>query len=140
MIGLLDLGASGPTDRFIDVFRGDLKKRGLEDGRDLQLLVVRAAGGENSLSAAAHELVARKPDVVIVFGDPATRAMQQATTSIPIVAMTDDMVGSGLVGGLARPGGNTTGLSILANELDVKRLALLHEAVPPGRADRRSRR
>jgi putative tryptophan/tyrosine transport system substrate-binding protein len=130
VIGLLDLGAGGPTDHFLDVFRGDLKKRGLEDGRDLQFLGVQAAGGENGLSAAAHELVDRKPDVVIVFGDPATRVMQQATTLIPIVAMTDDMVGSGLVGGLARPGGNTTGLSILASELDVKRLELLHEAVP----------
>ncbi len=130
VIGLLDLGAGSPTDRFLDVFRGDLKKRGLEDGRDLQLLVVQAAGGENGLTAAAHELVDRKPDVAIVFGDPAIRAMQQATTSIPIVAMTDDMVGSGLVGGLARPRGNITGLSILASELDVKRLELLHEAVP----------
>lgn len=127
VIGLLDVG---PTEFFLTFFRHDLKERGVEEGRDLRLLIVPAAGGGDRLAAAARALVARKPDVVIVFGDPATRAVQQATKSIPIVAMTDDMVGSGLVASLARPGGNTTGLSILTRELDVKRLELLHEAVP----------
>jgi putative ABC transport system substrate-binding protein len=130
VIGLLHLRRWSPTDSFLTVFRGDLKKRGLEEGRDLRLLIVQAAGGNDRFAAAARELVAANPDVVVVFGDPATRAVQRATNSIPIVAMTDDMVGSGLVASLARPGGNTTGLSILASELDVKRLELLHTAVP----------
>ena len=123
-IGLLRLLPLGPTERFLAVVGGDLKARGL------RLLVVDASGGSDRLPAAARELVAQKPDVVITFGDPSTKAMQQTTTSIPIVAMADDMVRSGLVASLARPGGNTTGLSILASELDVKRLELLHEAVP----------
>src|SRR2546429_551251 len=72
VIGLLNLGAGGPTDGFLDVLRRDLKKRGLEDGRDLQILVLQASGSEDTLFAAAQELVARKPAVVIVFGDPAT--------------------------------------------------------------------
>jgi putative ABC transport system substrate-binding protein len=59
--------------------------------------------------------------------------VQQATKTIPIIAMTDDNVGSGLANSLARPGGNTTGVSILASELDAKRLEILHEYVPQAR-------
>lgn len=128
-IGLLRLAPGDPTDSFLDAFRGDLKSSGRVEGRDLRILIV-DVGGADRMGAAAGELVAQGPDVVIVFGDPATRAVQHATNSIPIVAMTDDMVGSRLVSSLAKPNGNTTGLSILASELDVKRLGLLHEAVP----------
>ena len=63
-------------------------------------------------------------------GDLAIRAAQQATKTIPIVGITDDMLGSGLVNSLARPNGNTTGVSILATELDGKRQEILIEAVP----------
>ena len=78
-------------------------------------------------------LVAQQADLIIPFGDPAIRAAQRATQTIPIVGMTDDMVGSRLAASLARPGGNTTGVSILASELDVKRLEILHEYVPQAR-------
>src|SRR5207247_8862638 len=78
-------------------------------------------------------LVAQSVDLIITFGDPAIRAAQHTTQAIPIVGMTDDMVGSGLAVSLARPGGNTTGVSILASELDVKRLEILHEFVPQAR-------
>src|SRR5256885_10461933 len=60
------------------------------------------------------ELVKANPDAIICAGDAAIQAAQAATTIIPIVASTDDMVGTGLVQSLARPGGNTTGVSILA--------------------------
>jgi putative tryptophan/tyrosine transport system substrate-binding protein len=60
----------------------------------------------------------------------AVRAVQQATKTIPIVGISDDMVGEGLVESLARPNGNTTGISILATELDGKRQEILIEAVP----------
>ena len=60
----------------------------------------------------------------------AIRAVQQATKTIPIVGIADDMVGAGLVNSLARPDGNTTGVSILATELDGKRQEILIEAVP----------
>jgi ABC transporter substrate binding protein len=78
----------------------------------------------------AAELVKAKVDVIYCAGDTATRAAQQATTTIPILAITDDMVGSGLVRSLAQPGGNTTGVSILGTELDGKRQDILIEAVP----------
>ena len=82
------------------------------------------------ISQYAAELVTAQPDVIYAGGGVAARAVQQATKSIPIVAITDDMVGEGLVESLARPNGNTTGISILATELDGKRQEILIEAVP----------
>jgi len=74
--------------------------------------------------------VARKVDSIVTFGPVGARAALQATTAIPIVAMTDDLAGGGLVKSMARPGGNLTGVSILATELDAKRLEILREAAP----------
>ena len=76
------------------------------------------------------ELVKANLDVILVNGSAAIRAAQQATKTIPILGITEDMVGSGLVNSMARPNGNTTGVSILATELDGKRQEILIEAVP----------
>jgi putative ABC transport system substrate-binding protein len=76
------------------------------------------------------DLVKAHVDVIYAAGDVATRAAQQVTTTIPILGVTEDMVGQGLVNSLSRPGGNTTGVSILATELDGKRQEILIEAVP----------
>ena len=78
----------------------------------------------------AADLVKAKVDVIVATGDTAIRAVQRATTTIPILGSTDDMVGSGLVNSMARPDGNTTGTSIFAAELDGKRQEILIEAVP----------
>lgn len=78
----------------------------------------------------AVELANAKVDLIMCGGDPAIRAAQRASARIPIVALTDDMVGSGLVRSLANPGGNTTGVSILATQLDGKRQEILMEMVP----------
>jgi putative ABC transport system substrate-binding protein len=82
------------------------------------------------LSKYAEELFATPADVIVAAGDPAIRVAQQATKTIPILANTDDMLGSGFVSSLARPGGNTTGVSLLSTELDGKRQDILIEAVP----------
>jgi len=82
------------------------------------------------ISQYAAELVIAQPDVIWAGGAVAVRAVQQATKSVPIVGVTDDMVGEGLVESFARPNGNTTGISILATELDGKRQDILIEAVP----------
>src|SRR5271166_1865625 len=79
-----------------------------------------------------------KSNVINATGDLAIRAAQQATTTIPILAFTDDMLESKFVSSLAKPGGNTTGVSIFATELDGKRLEILIEAVPGLRRPRRS--
>jgi putative ABC transport system substrate-binding protein len=78
----------------------------------------------------ALELTKASVDAIFCAGDIATRAAQQATTTIPILAVSDDMVGSGLVHSLVQPGGNTTGISILATELDGKRQDILMAAAP----------
>src|SRR5262249_51830730 len=79
----------------------------------------------------ATELVRLKVDVIIAAGSAAIRAAQQATSTIPIVMTTDtDAVAQGLVGSLARPGGNITGLAGPGVGLSGKRLALLKDAVP----------
>ena len=82
------------------------------------------------ISEFAAELVKSKVDVIYASGDAAIRAAQQATTTIPILGITDDMVEAGLVKSLARPDGNTTGTSVLSTELDGKRQEILIEAVP----------
>lgn len=78
----------------------------------------------------AAELVRAGVDVILAGGDPAVRAAQRATTTIPILALTDDMLGQGFVRSLAKPGGNTTGVTILASELDSKRQDILIQAIP----------
>jgi putative tryptophan/tyrosine transport system substrate-binding protein len=84
----------------------------------------------NLFSQHAAELVSARVDVIATAGEEATRAAQQATKTIPIVALADDLLGSGLVQSLARPEGNTTGVSLLAVDLDGKRQDLLIEALP----------
>ena len=71
--------------------------------------------------------------MIVTAGDAATRAAQQATRAIPIVAIADDLVDLGAIASLARPGGNVTGVSILATELDAKKLEMLKLIVPAGR-------
>src|SRR5262245_29433977 len=121
------------TDQFAEPFRRYMRAIGWEDGRNVRFLFVWAEGRNERMPALAEELVAQNVDLIITFGDPAIRAAQRATQAIPIVGMTDDMVGSGLVASMARPGSNTTGVSILSPELDVKRLEILHEFVPQAR-------
>jgi putative tryptophan/tyrosine transport system substrate-binding protein len=78
----------------------------------------------------AAELVSARVDVIATVGEEATRAAQQATKTIPIVGLIDDMFGSGYVQSMARPDGNTTGISFLSTDLNGKRQELLIEAVP----------
>jgi ABC-type uncharacterized transport system substrate-binding protein len=77
-----------------------------------------------------EELVRLPVDVLVVDGTIAIRPAQHATTTIPIVMVAADPVGAGLVASLARPGGNSTGLSMMIPDLSGKRLELLKKAVP----------
>jgi putative tryptophan/tyrosine transport system substrate-binding protein len=112
------------------VFLDELRHRGFIEGQNLTV-EWRAFGQHVDLIPQyAAELVRAQPNVIYVGGGPAIRAAQQATKTIPIIGVTDDMVAEGFVASLARPDGNTTGVSILANELDGKRQEILIEAVP----------
>jgi putative ABC transport system substrate-binding protein len=87
----------------------------------------------DQLAEHASAIVEAKVDVIFCGGDPPVRTAQQATKEIPILAVAEDMLGSRFVASLAKPGGNTTGVSILSSELDGKRQEILMEAVPRAR-------
>ncbi len=109
----------------------ELRRFGFIEGQNLTVNYWRAYGLRvELLSEFAADLIKTQVDVILAGGDAGIRAAQQATATIPILAFTDDMVGSGLVSSLAKPGGNTTGVSLLATELDGKRQEILMEAVP----------
>jgi putative ABC transport system substrate-binding protein len=109
----------------------ELRRRGFIEGQNV---IVRGFNlRSEQLPEFAIESVNEGVDAILCGGGPATRAAQAATRTVPIIAVTDDMVAEGLVRSLARPGGNTTGISILAPELDGKRQDILIEAVPGAR-------
>jgi putative tryptophan/tyrosine transport system substrate-binding protein len=127
-IGFLN-GGPRETALFTAFFE-ELRSLSFNDGQNLAVV----AGGfglrDEQFAEAAAALVKSAPDAIVSTGPAATRAAQAATRTIAILASSDDMVGDGLVPSLRRPGGNTTGVSLLARELDGKRLDLLIEAVP----------
>jgi putative tryptophan/tyrosine transport system substrate-binding protein len=133
VIGVIRNGSKPINDLFASRFGRGMQALGWEDGRNIRYIFMWADRRDDRFPALAADLVARPVDVIIVAGDPAIRAAQRATSTIPIVGMADDMVGSAFAASMARPGGNITGMSILAGELDAKRLALLHELVPQAR-------
>jgi putative ABC transport system substrate-binding protein len=104
---------------------------GYVEGRNISIESRSAEGKDDRLPALAADLVRSKVDVIVATSGAATRAVQQTTRTIPIVmSLVNDPVGSGLVASLARPGGNVTGLTIMAPDLMAKRLELLKEVVP----------
>src|SRR5829696_3426751 len=117
----------------MSVLPAALKAMGWEEGQKVRVVHRWAEDEGERLPTLARELVAERPDVLVTTGDPATKALQAATSTLPIITMSDDVIGGGLAASMARPGGNTTGVSILATELDGKRLEILHECVPQRR-------
>jgi len=129
-IGYLAPSSATDTAR-IDAFRRGLRELGYEEGKNIVIEHRYADGHRDRLPALAAELVRLKVDVIVTTGPTVTRAVKEATVTIPIVMTSDnDPVGNGFVASLARPGGNVTGLSNLARELSGKRLELLKEIVP----------
>ena len=111
-------------------FFDELRRRGFIEGQNLTV-EYRAYGQHVDLIPQyAVELVKARVDVIAAVGDETVRAVQQATKTIPIIALTDDLFASGFVNSLGRPDGNTTGVSILVREGDGKRQDILIEAVP----------
>jgi len=128
-LGVLQPGA--PPSPLVEAMRGRLRELGYTEGRDIVLDYKWAEGKLDRLPQLATELASLKPDVIAAFSTPAAIAAQRATTTIPIVfSGVGDPLGTGLVSSLAHPGGNVTGLSLLATELAGKRLEILQEIVP----------
>jgi putative ABC transport system substrate-binding protein len=127
------LGNSSPSlePDLIKSFREGLQGFGHVEGQDIVIEYVWAQGRYDQLPALAAELVRHKVDVILTSGTPGALAAKQTTQIIPIVmAVVGDAVATRLVPSLARPGGNVTGLSTLASDLEGKRLELLKEIVP----------
>jgi putative tryptophan/tyrosine transport system substrate-binding protein len=129
------LGILTLTERAMEETRqitlAELANRGFIEGRNL--IVEPYIGGPDQLSIGAQVLVAGKPDVIYAIGTAAVKAVKDATSSIPIVMFGDDPIAQGFAESLARPGGNITGVTLWATELNAKRLQLLHQAVPAAR-------
>ena len=133
VVGVIRINPRNTNETFVEPFRRDMSALGWKENENVDFLFTWADGRNNLLDKLAADMASRKVDVLVTFGAPGIRAAQNATATIPIVGMTDNLVGAGLVQSMARPGGHTTGVSILATELDAKRLELLHEAVPAAR-------
>ncbi len=129
-VGFLFYGASGASPE-IEAFRQGLRDLGYVEGQNITIEYRFANGQVGQLPELAAELARSKLDVIVAPGTPAAMAAKQATSTIPIVfAGVADAVGAGLVATVARPGGNTTGLTSMSAELGGKRLELLKVVAP----------
>ena len=126
-IGLLQPGPRPPA--WVEAFRQGLRERGYIEGQNI-VIEHRLARDLNEQAPLAAELARLKVNVIFTWSTPATLAVQRATGTIPVVAITGDPVHVGLAASLGRPGGNITGIAVLDDQLELKRLQLLKEAVP----------
>jgi putative ABC transport system substrate-binding protein len=127
-VGLLlpTLRASPAIVAFFD----ELRLNGFVEGRNLEIIPGGFSVARHQIDAAVSSIVKAAPDAIVGGPERYTLALQKAAPTIPIVGMSEDMIRDGIVTSLARPGGNTTGISILSPELDGKRQDLLLEAAP----------
>lgn len=114
VVGILRMNMAYNVEPFATGFKDALAALGLVDGRNIRIEVRLAEGDVERLPELARSLVRAKANVILAFSDPAIRAAQQATSTIPIIGNTGDLVASGFIASLARPGGNITGVSMLA--------------------------
>lgn len=130
-IGYMGNSTAALEANLINAFRDGLRDAGYEEGRNISIKYLWADGQYDRLPALVSELVAAKVDIIVTAGTPAALAVKQKTTTVPLVMVAvGDPVGTGLVQNLAHPGGNLTGLSSIAPDLEGKRLQLLREVAP----------
>jgi putative tryptophan/tyrosine transport system substrate-binding protein len=133
-LGVLTTSGTGPPfETLRSVTFPELAKQGFVEGGNL--IVEVRVGTPNKLPELARELVATQPDAVIAVSGWAIRAVQQASSTMPVVGsfIGEDPIAAGFAASLARPGRNVTGIVMLAPELDAKRLDVLLETVPGAR-------
>jgi putative tryptophan/tyrosine transport system substrate-binding protein len=130
-IGFLGNSTATLEANLVGPFREGLRDLGYVEGQNIWIEYRWAEGSYDRFPALVAELLALRVDVIVTAGTPAALAVEKATTSIPLVMVAvGDPVGTGLVASLGRPGGNVTGLSSIAPELEGKRLELLREVLP----------
>jgi putative ABC transport system substrate-binding protein len=131
VVGFLGNASLQPAASIVAAFREGLSETGFTEGQNVTIDYRWAEGHYDRLPAFAAEFVSRKVDVIVASAGVGIAAAKGATSTIPIVFFGgDDLVAAGLVASLARPGGNLTGFSIFAPELNPKRFQLLSELVP----------
>jgi putative tryptophan/tyrosine transport system substrate-binding protein len=130
-VAVLMLSALSDRPQQWEALRHALRDDGYVDGQNISIEFRSAEGQPERLAELAVEIVKANVDIIVSAGTQATKAAQKATRTIPIVmSNVGDPVGSGIVASLARPGGNVTGVSLLATELSAKRLQILKEVLP----------
>ncbi len=130
-VGFMGNSTEALEANLVGPFREGLREHGYHDGRNITVEYRWAEGKYDRFPALIAELLAAKVDVIVTAGTPAAMAVKRATTTVPVVMVAvGDPVETGLVPSLARPGGNMTGLSSIAPDLEGKRLELLREVVP----------
>ena len=118
------------TDWRLDAVREGMRDHGYVEGQNFRFEIRWGEGRLERMPALAGELVAKKVDLIVASSSPSYLAARQATRTIPIVMpVSSDPVGDGIVASLAHPGGNITGLSLMAPELGAKRLQLLRQVL-----------
>jgi putative ABC transport system substrate-binding protein len=130
-IGILIAVSGSVFPARVEALRQRLRELGYVEGKNIVIEYRYAEGKPERVPDLAAELVRLKVDIVVTIGPGPTLAAKKASGTIPIVfAGASDPVGTGIVSSLAQPGGNITGLSLMAPDLDGKRLELLKEAFP----------
>lgn len=130
-IGYLSQASARVNAARLAAFRAGMLELRWVEGRDYSIDARYANGVTHALPGLAAELVATRPDLLLVAADENVRLLEKSTKTIPIVfVITEDPVGTGIAASLRRPGGNATGLTTLSAELSAKRLQLLKEAFP----------
>jgi putative tryptophan/tyrosine transport system substrate-binding protein len=129
-IGVLWPGSTYPAPPRMNAFTLALRQLGFVEGQNLAIELRYARDGAQQLPELADELARANVDVIAAFGDLAPKIAHQKTEKTPIVAISDDILATGLVGSLSRPGGSVTGLTIMSAELSAKRLGVLHQMIP----------
>jgi putative tryptophan/tyrosine transport system substrate-binding protein len=132
VIGFVSTRSPEGSSHLTEAFRRGLNEGGFIDGQNVAIEFRWADGDYGRVSAIAADLVTRKVTVIAaVGGEPAAKAARQATSTIPILfVIGSDPITLGLVASYNRPGGNVTGINILTNTLEPKRLGILHDLVP----------
>src|SRR6516165_1521461 len=132
VVGFLSARSPEESVNLVDAFRRGLKEGGFVEGENVAIESRWARGDYSRLPALATELVQQRVAVIAaVGGDPSPIAAKAATSTIPIVfGMGGDPVSAGLVASFNRPGGNVTGVTVLSNLMEPKRLGLLRELAP----------
>jgi ABC-type uncharacterized transport system substrate-binding protein len=130
-IGWLVPTTQAEWNGLLDEYRSGMRELGYVEGRTVQTEYLYADGQFGRLPGLAEKLVDHKVDLIVTASTPASLAAKQATRNIPIVfAASSDPISTGVVASLAHPGGNVTGLSLMASDLSAKRVELLQTLVP----------